>query len=274
MLRNTDTGILAARILAALKTRTPLAPISEGEPAFDLADAYAISADITARRIKRGEFPVGWKIGFTNRTIWSEFGVRAPIWGPMYDTSVFEVPVGAGAECALATLMEPRIEPEIAFRFAASPVPGMPAAELIACLDGVAHGFEIVQSVYPGWKFQAADTVAACALHGRYFHRPFVPIHEADRDAWFSRLSDFGITLIRNGESVDRGRSENVLGGPLEALAHFVDGLDVHGAGARVKAGEIVTTGTVTRALPVAAGETWSTALDGLPLTPMEIRFV
>ncbi len=83
MLRNTDTGVLAARILAALKMRKQLAPISDDEPDFNLVDAYAISAAITERRLKRAEIPVGWKIGFTNRTIWDEYGVHAPIWGPM-----------------------------------------------------------------------------------------------------------------------------------------------------------------------------------------------
>jgi 2-oxo-3-hexenedioate decarboxylase len=38
-------------------------------------------------------------------------------------------------------------------------------------------------------------------------------------------------------------------------------------------AGEIVTTGTVTRAFPVAPGETWRTELHGLDLPAMTIRF-
>jgi 2-keto-4-pentenoate hydratase len=38
-----------------------------------------------------------------------------------------------------------------------------------ACIDWIAHGIEIVQSHFPGWKFQAADTIADWALHGRSF---------------------------------------------------------------------------------------------------------
>ena len=30
----------------------------------------------------------------------------------------------------------------------------------------VGHGFEIVQSIFPGWKFSTADTVGAFSLHG------------------------------------------------------------------------------------------------------------
>jgi len=42
---------------------------------------------------------------------------------------------------------------------------------------------------------------------------------------------------------------------------------------APVQAGEIVTTGTLTKALPVSAGETWATVLDGIDLPGLSITF-
>ena len=121
---------------------------------FDLADAYAVSAAITRRRKARGEQPVGWKIGFTNSSIWAEQGLSAPIWAPMYDTTV----AGGTGEATLSIggLLEPRIEPEIALRIAQAPHPDMDEAELLACVDAVTHGFEIVQSLYPGWRLKPA----------------------------------------------------------------------------------------------------------------------
>ena len=62
-----------------LRREEALAPITDGRADFDLADAYRVSARILARRIARGERPVGWKIGFTNRTIWDEYGVHVSI---------------------------------------------------------------------------------------------------------------------------------------------------------------------------------------------------
>jgi hypothetical protein len=38
-------------------------------------------------------------------------------------------------------------------------------------------------------------------------------------------------------------------------------------------AGEIVTTGTLTRALPVSVGETWTTELTGVALDGICVRF-
>ena len=99
----------------------------------------------------------------------------------------------------------------------------MDERELLSSIDAVAHGFEIVQSVYPGWRFKAADTVAAFALHGRYRRGPFVPLAEAARRDWFERLAGFEIALFRDGVEIDRGVAGNVLGGgPLTALRHFV----------------------------------------------------
>ena len=38
-------------------------------------------------------------------------------------------------------------------------------------------------------------------------------------------------------------------------------------------AGEIVSTGTLTRALPVKPGETWTTKLKGIALEDASLRF-
>jgi len=268
-----DIEALADRILAAGDAATSIPPVTDADPSFDLANAYAVSAAITRRRVARGERPVGWKIGFTNRTIWEEYGVYAPIWGPMYHSTVHEVPFNETIESAPHGLAEPRVEPEIVFRVAAMPEPGMDDAALFACLDGVAHGFEIVDSIYPGWRFKAADTVAAFALHARLYHGPFAILTSAgERAQWLPRLANFEIILSRDGVEIDRGRGTNVLGGPLAALGHFVTALDKM-SGERLKPGDIVTTGTVTRAFPVKAGETWSTRLIDLPLPGLRIAF-
>ncbi len=95
---------------------------------------------------------------------------------------------------------------------------------LMGCMEWVAHGFEIVQSLFAGWRFKAADTVAAFALHGALaVGRPATvkPGSEAD---WAERLTGFDITLLRNGLEMDHGNSVHVLGGgPLAAVRHVAD---------------------------------------------------
>ncbi len=265
-----DVERIAGLVLAAGDAARSIPPITNAIPDFDLADAYRVSAAITRRRITRGERAVGWKIGFTNETIWDEYDVHAPIWGPMYSSTAA---ADVGGSLPVEMLVEPRIEPEIAFRMARTPDPGMDESALLACIDAVAHGFEIVQSLFPDWRFKAADTVAAFALHGRYRRGPLVAIAPAERAAWQAALADFAIVLFRDGVEIDRGRAKNVLGGgPLTALRHFVRGLAEMPSERGLAPGDIVTTGTVTRAFPVAPGERWSTSIEGLALPGMTLK--
>lgn len=259
---------LARRLLAAADEASSIAPISGERGDFDLASGYDVGARVARLREARGERVAGWKIGFTNKAIWEEYGATAPIWGPMYDTTVVETTEGV-AECAAAAFAEPRIEPEVAFRLGAEPRPDMDEAALLTCIDGVAHGFEVVQSVFPGWRFQAPDTVAAFGLHGCLHHRGFAAVDDAAD--WLRGLSDFTIALLRDDEEVDRGVAANVLGGPLTALRHFVAARRDDPLARPLSAGDVVTTGTVTRAFPIAAGERWSTRIEGLPLPGLEL---
>lgn len=247
-----------------------IAPFTSRDPAFDLDRAYRVTPVVRRLREARGERVVGRKIGFTNRNIWAQYGVYAPIWGYVYDSTVHDL-AGLDGPVPLAAFAEPRIEPEIVFGLSSAPRAGMDEAALLSCIGWAAHGFEIVQSIFPGWAFAPADTVAAFGLHGALFigeRRPVAPNH----DEWLRALSDFSITL-RCGGVVERGHARDVLDGPLSALRHFVDLLDGDAHNPPLAAGEIVTTGTLTRAMPVKAGERWRTELAGIPLDGIAIAF-
>ncbi len=270
---DTDLNGIAEMLFGLVDVPASCDPVTASDPTFDLECAYQVSALIRERRRQNGETPVGWKIGFTNRTIWDEFGVNAPIWGPVYDNTVAVVDDDA-AQCDVSGLSEPKIEPEIVFRLAKTPAPGSDENALLDCIDGVALGFELVQSPFPGWRFQAPDTVAAFGLHGLLRHKPFTYIEPGSRDDWRLALGNFSITLRRDGSDVDRGVSENVLGGPLSALKAFVDGLPQTALGPSLLPGDVVTTGTVTRAFDIKPGEAWSARIDGLPLSEMSLRVI
>jgi len=266
-----DVAEVAAEVLAALDGGHQIAPFSARLPAFALDDAYEVTAAVRRMREGRGEIAVGRKIGFTNRTIWSEYNVHAPIWGYVYDRTVHDL-TQIGETFPLAGLLEPRIEPEIVFGLVRTPTPDMDERALLGCIDWVAHGFEIVQSIFPAWRFAAPDTVAAFGLHGVLLIGRRHPV-AAGVDDWDRTLATFEIDLKRDGAVADHGRAANVLGGPLSALRHLVDLLARDRSNPPLAAGEIVTTGTLTRALPISAGETWATELIGVPLEGIRVRF-
>jgi 2-oxo-3-hexenedioate decarboxylase len=267
-----DVEPIASEVLAAMTEARPIPPLSSNHPGFDLDAAYRVAAAVRQRRISRGESPVGRKIGFTNRTIWAEYNVHAPIWGYMYDTTVHDI--APGDSFSLDGLLEPRIEPEIAFGLGRAPEPGMDEAQLLSCIDWVAHGFEVVQSIFPDWRFAAADTVAAFGLHGAFLCGKRRTIRPEEASRWLADLAAFSATLQCDSEPAIGGKASDVLGGPVTALGHLVDLLARDPANPPLGAGEIITTGTLTRAMPIAPGEVWRTTLEGVLLDGLAVRFV
>ncbi len=223
-MRHMNLHDIAKEVLEVLGTGRQLDPFSKVYPDFGLKDAYSVTAAVRAGREARGERSVGRKIGFTNRTIWEEYSVYAPIWGYVYDRTVQDLPADTVLDVSLSGLAEPRIEPEIMFGLAAPPKPGMDEEALIGCIDWIAHGFEIVQSIFPNWSFQASDTVAGYGLHGLLFVGPRHPAASRPKE-WTSELSGFEIDLFRNGVQVEHGVAGNVLDGPLLALRHLAETL-------------------------------------------------
>lgn len=261
----------ARHIMGARRDRRQIARSAPDELSLDAA--YRISSRIRDMRALEGERVIGRKIGFTNRTIWDEYDVHAPIWGYMYDTTFRDVS-SAEVQFSLAPFCEPRIEPEIAFGFSRAPHVGDSDEELLGSLAWYAHGFEIVDSLYRDWKFKAADTVAAFGLHGAYLCGPRRRVPDEDPAILLLALRNFRIDLARDGETIDVGHGSNVLGSPLSALRHALEVIASDPDAEPVSDGEVVTTGTVTRAFPVKPGETWSTTLTGLPLDNLRVAFV
>jgi 2-keto-4-pentenoate hydratase len=261
---------IAAETFAALGDARQISPFSSRPEGLSLDDAYRVTPLVRQMYESRGSKVLGRKIGFTNRTIWAQYGVYAPIWGYVFDGTVYDL---ADVETLpLAPFSEPRIEPEIVFGLASAPSAQMDETALSSCIEWVGLGFEIVQSIFPGWKFSAADTVAANGLHGSLLIRPRQPF--APRAAeWLRALSAFDIDLSCDGDLVDRGRAENVLGGPLSALRHLVGLLARDPVNPPLAAGEIVSTGTLTKAMAIVPGEVWTAVPTGIALGGIQLRF-
>ena len=262
---------IAAEAFTALRNTRQITPFSGRSPGLSVEDAYRITPLVRQMYEAEGERVVGRKIGFTNRTIWAQYGVYAPIWGYVFDRSARELETLEALP--LGPFSEPRIEPEIMFGLGAAPSAEMDEQALSGCIEWIALGFEIVQSIFPGWKFEASDTIAANGVHGALLISPRHPF--APRAAeWRQKLSTFEIELACDGRLIDRGIAENVLGGPLSALRHLVGLLASDPVNPKLAAGEIVSTGTLTKAMPVSPGEAWTATPKGIPLDPVRLHFV
>ncbi len=267
---NAPLNTIAAEAFDALTNTRQISPFSSRPDALTLDDAYRVMPLVRQRYEARGSKVIGRKIGFTNRTIWAQYGVYAPIWGYVFDSTLYNL--ADHETLSLAGFSEPRIEPEIVFGLGSPPSADMDENTLSSCIAWVGLGFEIVQSIFPGWKFSAADTVAANGVHGTLLIGPRQSF--APRAAeWLRTLSRFEIDLSCDGQIIDRGHSKNVLDGPLSALRHLVGLLALDPVNPPLAAGEMITTGTLTKAMPIVSGEVWTATPTAIALDGIRIRF-
>lgn len=238
----------------------------------ELDAAYALALQVRALRLARGERPAGYKVGFTNRTIWQRYRVFAPIWGSVWNTTL-QRGDGSG-RLAVAGLCEPRLEPEIVFGIAATPPTAPTLQQLFECVEWLAPGFEVVQSHCPGWSFSAAETVADGGLHGRLLIGRALPVGSLalDAETLDARLANMRVELRHDDRTVDSGLGADVLDGPLHALLHFVHEQQRCSSAPSLQPGDVVTTGTWTDAWPIAAGQRWHAAFDA-PFGGLEVVF-
>ena len=270
-----DTGVLdlktvAETAIASLTSHNQIPTFSSRPNGLTLTDAYRVVPMLRAAFEVRGEKIVGRKIGFTNRELWKVYGVQAPIWGYITDHTAHNL--AQTQVQRIKDFAEPRIEPEIMFGLKASPLAGMTEGELLDCIEWVSLGYEIVQSIYPGWKFTAADTVAANGVHGAALIGIRHAIAPRKLD-WQRELATFAVELNCNGKLSQRGGGEFVLGSPILALRHLIELLAKDPTNPPLSAGEIISTGTLTLAMPVSAGEVWTTKVFGIPLEEITIQF-
>jgi 2-oxo-3-hexenedioate decarboxylase len=242
-------------------------PYSKRFQGYGLEDAYRVVEEIRARREARGERVVGRKIGFTNAAAWAGYGISGPIWNYLYDRTTFDL--ASIDSCPLHGWPNIRMETEIALGLSADPRPEMNDDEFLACVDWAALDFEICTSIFPGWRFDVADA-ATTGVHVALALGPRRSIVD-DRTRWGQGLAAFSATLSEAGGAHAIGGGGQVLGSPIKALGYLVREMARFG-GSPLRAGDIVTTGTLTQALPASVGQHWQVEVDTVQLVPIQIR--
>ena len=230
---------IASEVSSSISLAKQIEPFSKRGLVLSLQEAYDV-AGIVRQKLGQTEI-IGRKIGFTNRNIWNIYDVDQPIWGPITKSSVsfFE---SNFLKIDLSQFCEPRIEPEIVVCLKQTPKDGSEKTEIY--LDWVAPGFEIVDSIYPNWKFSLTDAIASGGLHGcLVVGKKFKVNDRTERD-----LIDVGVSLYRGGRMEEAGTGANVLDGPVSAIRYLHSGLSKIKNQDALSTGDIITTGTMTDA--------------------------
>ncbi|MGH7379009.1 MAG: 2-keto-4-pentenoate hydratase [Candidatus Methylomirabilales bacterium] len=254
---NLDLKGLAADLMAAYSNRTIVAAPSSRDANFDMTDAYAVEAELVRLRRAAGRTTTGLKVGYANKAMWRVLKLETLVWAHMYDDTV-RFSTGNTASLSIGRMVAPKIEPEIVFKLK-QPIAGTDPAAILAGVEWLAPGFEIIDCVFPDWEFQPADFVASFGLHAalvvgepRYVEPAMIP-------GIAEQLPKFKLRLIRNGELVEEGSGRNSLRSPALCLGELA-------RVATMSRGDLVSSGTLTTPTLIGAGEEWKAEVESLDL--------
>ena len=254
---STDPSALAQELMAAYAGRQEITvPPSARDQGFDLATAYAVESELVRLRRAAGRTTVGRKVGFANKAMWRVLKLDTLVWAHMYDDTV-QLRGERRRDAVCRAMYSPKIEPEIVFRLKRPLEPGdLEPAAVLDAVEWLALGFEIIDCVFPDWKFQPADFVASFGLHAALVvgePRAVEPGYPgAGRQLPGSTAADQRTASWWRKEP---GRTRfavrrSVSGSSPPAIARQ--------PGAEpLAAGELISTGTLTNSHPIAPGETW-----------------
>jgi 2-oxo-3-hexenedioate decarboxylase len=217
-----------------------------------------------------GRKTVGLKVGYANKALWRILKLETLVWAHMYDDTVHFAPEKE-ASLPVGHMVSSKIEPEIVFKLKQSPAGAADAAAALRSVEWLALGFEVIDCVFPNWKYQPADFVAAFGLHAALVVGEPRPVEPDAIPALAEALPRFKVQLSKDGQVVQEGSGRNSLGSPALCLAELASAVARRGA-EPLAAGDLVSSGTLTESLPIAPGQTWTAALEGLDLPPLTLR--
>jgi 2-keto-4-pentenoate hydratase len=240
-------------LYSAERDRRTLRPITETYPEIDIDTAYKIQLGLIQLKDADGEKIVGKKIGLTSKAMQKMLNVDQPDYGHIFDNMVLQ----DGVVFRVAELIQPKIEPEIAFILDREiKGPGVTPMQVLAATRFVVPALEIIDSRIEGWRIKLCDTIADNASSARVVLGSS-PKRVDERD-----LKLVGMILEKNGDIVQTGAGGAVLGHPAVAVAWLANAVGQFGVS--LNAGDIIMPGALCGAVDVGAGDLLQASFDGL----------
>ena len=211
--------------------------------AFDVPAGYALQREALRRRQASGEQSTGWKVAFAGRAAQERFGIDEPVLGGLTDAMAVE----PGSAVALAQLIQPKLEIELAFVLGRTLAPGFYSDEdIFAAVSEIAPAFEIADCRWQGWRFGVGAFLADNAAAGLYCLGPRVRFTADQLPRVDYRLECDGVAC---GEGNVLAREDT----PVANLCWLVRRLLADGQ--CVEAGQVVLSGSLLAPLDIRPGE-------------------
>lgn len=205
----------------------------------------------------------GWKIAATNPLMQQKLRTKGPVCGATFGRFHQSAP----AVLRRDELLDPIIECEFLFTLG-QPLPPRPTAygedEVEAAVTMVNIGIEVAECRYPRHALPPAWYVYADGFaSGRYIHGSALP-------QWRSRLdAGIGVTLLRNGQALGRGNSNDIMGHPLRSVVWLANRL--REAGIALRAGDVVSSGSCNILASARAGDKFEADFHGVGMVTLDV---
>ena len=255
------------RLAQAQATRVPCAPVRDLIGTDDLAAAYAVQQALVQGRLAAGATVVGRKIGATSKAVQDQLGVDQPDFGYLLDEmDVSDAAREGGASISMRTLLQPRVEAEVAFRLGRDidvPEDQITLDLVRDAVDVALPALEIVDSRIAEWQIGFTDTVADCASSALFVvgtdAKPLTQVKPVD----------VVMSLTINGEERSSGNGAACLGDPLEALRWLA--VQAARFGDPLRAGHLILSGALGPFVPFAPGDRVVASISGFE--PLSVEF-
>ena len=235
------TAEIANRILRAYETRVPIDPVRTDVKG--LAAAYAVQRATYEVWVGAGRKPAGHKIGLTSKAVQEQLGVHDPDFGALFSDMVLQ----SGAVIEPRAVLQPRIEPEVAFLLKADLAgDDLTPDAVMAATDYVVPAVEICGSRIKGWDIRLEDTISDNASSG------LVVLGSRKQKPKLADLAEIAVQVQLNEVTVADGRGAACLGSPANAVAWLARALTRLGHG--LHAGDLIMSGAMAKMMPAEPG--------------------
>jgi 2-keto-4-pentenoate hydratase len=209
--------------------------------ALDQRIAAGMRAQLTSRREKlsAGDRPLGWKVGFGSAAAGARLDIDRPLVGFLLRSNLLP----DGAEVAVGDWAAPVLEPEIAVHLAHDVPSGASWDGVRQAVGGLSAAIELADVDPP-------PTDVRQILAGNIFHRHVLlgPV----RPGW-TPPADIGASVLVDGQEIVATDDATALTGEtVEVVRLTAELLEL--CGERLRAGDVVITGSVVAPVPVTGG--------------------
>jgi 2-keto-4-pentenoate hydratase len=211
--------------------------------------------------------PVGYKVGLTNDAAQRRFGVPHPLRGTIFHGTLRE---RSGAELPARFGAVPVIESDLLVRVRDEGIAtaGNDPVAILRHLDQVIPFIELPDLVFAQGQLLDAGNLLAINVGAR-LGVVGTPIAAEATPEFAARLGSMTVILATDERELSRAPGTALLGHPLNVIPWLVQ--DLAKEGRRLRAGDYVSLGGFSPALPTEAGRTYTVRYEGLAAEPVSV---